>query len=77
MDCDPKRPPIEQTTNKRQSMRKLSHKQEMEKTYSEGKQHQPQSSRTCYVHDVDSQKKIQIASTTTSMRLYGNQTTTG
>ena len=42
-----KRPP---NTKQRSTTSRLSHKQEMERPYSEDK-HQPQSSRNCYVHN--------------------------
>ena len=41
----------------RPSRSRLSHKQKMERPYSEGRQHQPQSSRTCSVHNETIQTK--------------------
>ena len=40
-----------------QSRSRLSHKQKMERPHSEGKQHQPQRSRTCSVHNKALQTK--------------------
>ena len=45
------------TVLRQRSRSRLSHKQEMERPYNEGKQHQPQSSRTCYVHNKVLQNK--------------------
>ena len=48
-----------------------SRKQETKRLYSEGKQHQPQSSRTCSVHDKALQTKVQVYAPTTSFSNEG------
>ena len=72
--------------------KRLSHKQDMERSYSEGKEHLPQSSQICSVHNKTKRcklKVVQVYAPTTSYtdedihifyngvdEILGNQTTT-
>ena len=55
----------------RQITAKLSHKQEIDRPYSEGKQHQPQSNITCSVHSKALQAKDSASICTNNIILRG------